>query len=112
MSEHRYDTLALNALVPDWIFPGSLVYFESDELSGNDVNCKKTIGLIVGYWILDVEQMADEEYNDLIYYDEWLLIDLIANEELYEHVYLYDLKQIEWESEECRNTILANLVEN
>ena len=99
----------LTSKIPDWIFPGSLVLFDGFEHSGGDFIDAHTVGIVVNYWIIDLENIEEEDYNEMMKHGEWLLIDVFANEELHEHVYTYDLKQLDMENEKCRNTILESL---
>lgn len=68
----RLTTEELIALIPDWCFQGSLVYVDESE----DIEEKETIGLILDYYVVDVDHLEQEDYDDIVYYEEWLLLDI------------------------------------
>ena len=61
----------LTSKIPDWIFPGSLVLFDGFEHSGGDFIDAHTVGIVVNYWIIDLENIEEEDYNEMMKHGEW-----------------------------------------
>jgi len=96
LPENRLTFEDLNGMVPEWCDAGKLVRVDKDyfEYYYDQEDCEDPIGMIVNYWILDLEQMDDEDYNDIIDHQEWLIIDVMFNGEVQEHVPVYVLSEI------------------
>ena len=59
-------------MIPAWCFQGNLVYVDENE----DPDEEDKIGLILDYYVIDVDQLEQDDYDDLVYYEEWLLLDI------------------------------------
>lgn len=77
----RHTTEALIGLIPPWVEEGGLVYV--NDFLEEDI---ERIGLILDYYVIDVDKLTEEEYNDLIYYEEWLLMDISSEVGIFEAV--------------------------
>lgn len=73
--------------LPKWCEPGRLVWVDADYLEVE----KDKIGIVLNSWILDVEQADEEEYNDMILYDEWFILDVLVDNHVEEQLYSYAL---------------------
>ncbi len=96
LPESRLTFEELKGMVPEWCNAGTLVRVDKDyfEHYYDRDDEEDPIGMIVNYWILDLEQMDDEDYNDILSHHEWLIIDVMFNGEVQEHVPVYVLSEI------------------
>jgi len=78
---NRHTTEALIGLIPPWVKEGALVYV--DDFLEDEVN---RVGIILDYYVIDVDKLTQEEYSDLIYYEEWLLMDISSDAGIFEAV--------------------------
>ena len=86
----RLTTDELVALIPEWCFEGNLVYIDADE----DVLTPDTIGLILDYYVIDVDHLNQEEYDELVYHEEWLLLDISTDVGVLETINSYSVSPV------------------
>ena len=86
----RITTEELIALIPEWCYAGNLVYIDEDE----DVLSDDRIGLILDYYVVDVDQLGKEDYDDLVYHEEWLLLDISTDSGVHEAVNSYSVSPV------------------
>ena len=77
--------------LPDWCEPGKLVWVDPCYLDGEQDYHK--LGIVLNYWIIDVEQVDDDEYNNMMIHDEWMVFDVHVDNTLLECVFIYALEQ-------------------
>ena len=82
MNYERQSTNELAEAIPVWCNIGSLVWVDGCFLGGET----DKLGIIVSCWLVDVENIGDEDYNTMMHNDEWLLLDIAVDGELLEQV--------------------------
>ena len=77
-------------MIPEWCHQGNLVYVDEceDELS------EDRIGLILDYYVVDVDQLEKDDYDDLIYHEEWLLLDISTDLGVLQAVHSYNISPV------------------
>lgn len=86
----RLTTDELVALIPEWCHEGNLVYVDYYE----DVFEENTIGLILDYYVIDVDHLNQEEYDELVYHEEWLLLDISTDSGVIEAINSYNVSPV------------------
>ncbi|OUU31148.1 MAG: hypothetical protein CBB97_00465 [Candidatus Endolissoclinum sp. TMED37] len=90
MSE-RLSFAALAERMPEWCQPGKLVWVDPCYLEGEAE--RHRLGLVLNYWIIDIEQVDDEEYNNMMVHDEWMVFDIHVDNTLLECVFIYAIEE-------------------
>lgn len=91
MSE-RLTTDDLQAMIPAWCDTGELIYL-SEYYYGNETE-KEKIGVILDFYIICVEDLSDEDYEELMEDEEWLICDVLADNETHNHVPISYIKPV------------------
>ena len=86
----KFTTEDLTGLIPIWCFEGNLV--RVDEMMFHDE--RERVGLILDYYVIDVDQLNKEDYDDIIYYEEWLLIDISTDDGILQAVNSYSVSPV------------------
>ena len=86
----RLTTDELIALIPVWCHEGNLVYVDENE----DVKEQEKIGIILDYYVVDVDQLEKDDYDDLVYHEEWLLLDVSTDSGILEAIHSYSVSPV------------------
>ena len=86
----RLTTDELIALIPVWCHEGNLVYVDENE----DVKEKEKIGIILDYYVVDVDQLEKDDYDELVYHEEWLLLDISTDSGILEAIHSYSVSPV------------------
>jgi len=89
-SSKKLTTEDLACLVPCWCFEGNLVRI--DEMIFHDE--KERIGLILDYYVIDVDQLEKDDYDDIIYYEEWLYLDISVDNGILQAINSYNVSPV------------------
>jgi hypothetical protein len=87
MEKPRLSTKELMDIIPSWCYTGNLVRVDEDLFDDDE----ERVGLIIDFWVICVENLSDEQYNELIYHDEWLLIDVSIDNGILHQVFPHNL---------------------
>ena len=81
--------------IPDWCGIGKLVYVDPDFLFLLDIDSKScsTVGLILSSYVIGVENLDEEEYNEIMQDEEWLIHDVLVDGHYVRDVYNYSLSK-------------------
>ena len=86
----RLTTDELIAMIPAWCHEGNLVYVDENE----DVQEKEKIGIILDYYVVDVDQLEKDDYDELVYHEEWLLLDISTESGIIEAINSYSVSPV------------------
>ena len=87
---NRITTEELIAMIPAWCKEGNLVYVDENE----DTEEKEKIGIILDYYVVDVDQLEKDDYDDLVHYEEWLLLDISTDAGILEAINSYSISPV------------------
>jgi len=85
--------------IPEWCEIGNLVSVDPDFLFLLDVcdeECS-TVGLILTSYVIGVENLDEDEYNEIMEQEEWLIHDILVDGHYIEDVYTYSLHKFNGE---------------
>tara|TARA_B100000282_G_scaffold263021_1_gene212792 strand:- start:420 stop:731 length:312 start_codon:yes stop_codon:yes gene_type:complete len=86
--------------IPEWCTIGNLVWVDGCFL-GID---KDQLGIIISSWVIDVENIDEEEYNHIMRDGEWLLLDVVVDGQVLEQIETYCLTEFKHKmEEECQS---------
>ena len=88
--DKRMTTDELITLIPEWCYEGNLVYIDENE----DVLSDDRIGLILDYYVVDIDQLEKEDYDEIVYHEEWLLLDISTDSGVHEAVNSYNVSPV------------------
>lgn len=88
---NRLTTDELVNQIPEWCIPGQLVWVDNCYLECE--SGKEKVGIVLNNWIIDVEQVDDDDYNYMMTHDEWLIFDVLVEDSLVEGVYIYGIEK-------------------
>ena len=94
MSRPTFDELFER--IPEWAEIGKLVLIDPDDFThfvDADSGSFSTVGIILSSYVIGVENLDEEEYNDIMLHGEWLMHNILVDGLIVEDVYNYCLSQ-------------------
>ena len=82
--------------IPEWAEIGKLVSIDPDHFAhfvDADPSNFSTVGLILSSYVIGVENLDEEEYNDIMLHEEWLMHNILVDGQVVEDVYNYCLSK-------------------
>ena len=86
----RLTTDELITMIPAWCYEGNLVHLDENE----DIEEKEKIGIILDYYVIDIDQLQKEDYDELMYHEEWLLLDISTDSGVHEAINSYSVSPV------------------
>ncbi len=82
--------------IPAWAEIGKLVLIDPDYFThfvDADAGSYSSVGLILSSYVIGVENLDEEEYNDVMLHEEWLMHNILVDGLIVEDVYNYCLSK-------------------
>ena len=94
MSRPTFDELFER--IPEWAEIGKLVLIDPEYLTdfvAADSVGFPPVGIILSSYVIGVENLDEEEYNEIMLHEEWLMHNVLVNGLIVEDVYNYSLSK-------------------